>query len=487
VDSKLRLEAVRVAYSDQPTWIIDGLNLQAQAGKCIGIEGRNGGGKSTLAHAIVGVIPYITPGRVQGHTWINSQDLFLKNLQTRLGAVSYSFQDTESQILFGTVAEILGMRESGTDRKLLKTAIDDLHIEYLLDRTPDELSGGEAQRVALVTALRRSPDLIIYDEASSALDPQARFDFKLLVEHLKQSGHILLLLGQQYDILNPYCDVVLALQDGKLSENSTRNLILPQKAVEFWQTMKSILPTDAVLAPELKLQGIEFKRRSNNFMVGPLTLSFSPGETVALLGPNGSGKTTLFLLLLGALKPNSGLFILAGRRYKSASSSPWLSTVTMTAQSPLEQIITGTIGEELSSVAPTQNESTDPALRAEILKHFPYLDFNKDPLQLSHGQQRMLTMLTSFLSEHSILLIDEPEQGLDISSLQYIKAWMQINNRQKSKTVLFSTHDLKFAAEVANRCLLIVDGKNVAEISTRNPEELEQWYFAQIKSQKNEH
>lgn len=472
----LHLEDLRVAYGNRPTPIINGLNFRADSGHCIGIEGNNGSGKSTLAHAIVGLIPHITPGRVEGHAWIDSKDLFDYDLSKRLGFVGYSFQDTESQILFGTVGDVLGLQERDTDHTLLEIAIADLGIEHLVDRTPDELSGGEAQRVALVTALRRNPKLIIYDEASSALDPQARRDFKHLVDDLKQREHVLVLLGQQRHILGPYCDEVLSLQNGKLTEAPIDTNIKPEQADEFWSEFSS----DSIEVPEVRLEEIQFARgKKKRFVLGPLNLTLRPGETVALVGPNGSGKTTLFLLLLGALKPRSGFFELAGRKYKDAVANPWPKTVTMVSQSPLEQIIAGTVAQELG-LSPSVSESN--AFARELLKHFPYLGMDRDPLELSHGQQRMLSMLASFLSRHPILILDEPEQGLDARSLTYVKRWLETNARAKSKTVLFSTHDLAFAAGMASRCLLMSAGQIVGEIATKDPEELERWYFSHLKT-----
>lgn len=479
----LHLEDLRVAYSDQSSWIIDHLELALQSRRCIGIEGNNGAGKSTLAHAIVGLIPDITPGRVEGHAWMDSTDLFSCDLPTRLGLVGYSFQDTESQILFGTVGDVLGLTENETSQELMALAICDLRIEHLLQRTPDELSGGESQRVALATAIRRGPRLIIYDEASSALDPHARRNFKLFADHLKQREHSLMLLGQRREILGPYCDAVLSLQGGKLVDALTGAYAESSHIKEFWLAASEML-TDSIEAPELQLKKIKFARSGEGgFVLGPVDVSFNPGETVAIVGPNGSGKTTLFLLLLGALKPRSGVFELARRKYKAAKPNPWPKTVTMVSQSPLEQIVSGTVGLELGLTSPLDGESRH--LAKEILEHFPYLRFDRDPLELSHGQQRMLGMLACFLSRHPILIIDEPEQALDATSLQYVQSWLEINARERSKTVIFSTHDLAFAAKMASRCLLMTGGQIVAEIATKDPVELERWYFSHTKENRD--
>ncbi len=476
----LDLDAIWVAYGLSEEWVLRGLSLRSDRGECVGIVGSNGSGKSTLAHAIIGVLPHITPGQVRGKAYLDGKDLFLESLDKRLERVGYSFQDVESQILFGRVADVLGMKEIGSDKVLLKRAIEDLGVEHLLGRRPEELSGGEAQRVALITALRRGPGLVLYDEATSALDPPARRAFGKLIRHLQNEGRTVILLGQRSEMLTPYCSRLLTLRDGRLHEESGSDPVhcrSRELAKAFWDTLMKHMTWPKVLFSELKLKGVKFIHKRTGFMLGPIDFSISSGETIAILGPNGSGKTTLFLLLIGALRPLSGGFALGSQEYPSTRMSPWPETITMVLQSPLAQIIGATVEDELKAAVSPTIPLDDRQIRNLLLDHFPYLEFSKDPLQLSYGQQRMLTLISVLLSDHPVLIIEEPEQGLDKASLEYVKTWFQINRRQRARTVLFSTHDLKLATELADRCLLLVDGKVVGQISTSDPSELEEWYF----------
>lgn len=478
---QLTVDDFWVGYGQDEDWIINGLDLNVSGGECIGIVGNNGSGKSTLAHALIGVIPYVTSGRTKGRVNLNGMDVLSQDIKTRLEYMGYSFQDVESQILFGSVADIIGINERTSDKNLLKKAINYLGIEHLLKRMPDELSGGEAQRVALVTALRCGPKLVLYDEATSALDPGTKLAFGSLVQYLKRLSKSIILMGQRSEMLLPYCDRLVTLHKGHLyvSDNSTiRFQILKDNAENFWDLMNRKISKDYPSPPKLNMKGVSFiRKKDTGFSFGPIDISVSPGDTVAILGPNGSGKTTLFLLLSGMLKALSGSYILDEKYYTSTKKAPWPQLVTMVTQSPLNQIIGSSIGEELNAITSPLIFGKDLQMKEILHAHFPYLELEKDPLQLSYGQQRMLIILCTLLSNQSILLIDEPEQGLDNVSLNYIKTWFRMNRESRKKTVLFSTHDLKLAAEIADRCILISNGKLRAEIRTRSPEELENWYF----------
>ncbi len=478
---RLKLDALSATYASSATWIIDGLDLISESGAAIGIIGDNGSGKSTLAHAIVGIIPYLIPGRVRGKVDLDGMDLLDMDLQARLGLVGYTFQDVESQILFGTVRDILGFSESELPHGLLRHAMNVLGIGHLLARSPGELSGGEAQRIALLTALRRRPSVLLYDEATSALDPQARRDFHRLVDCLLEHELIVILLGQREAILAPYCEKIISVQNRRLAAGGeTDPSNIPEPGV-LWEEMAIVLPINATFAPQIELSAVTVKRSGNrSFVLGPVDLTIAPGEIVALLGPNGSGKTTLFLSLLGAIRALAGEFTLNDTMYSVRKWRAMPPPIAVVTQSPLSQIIGATLLEEFFIGLSLDKESQADDLQGALRRHFPFLDFNLDPLQLSFGQQRLVTILTCLLGPRPIVLVDEPEQGLDSTTLEYVKTWMKRNHRTRQKTILFSTHEIPLAAELADRCILLNRGRIIAETTISDPVFLDEWYFRNI-------
>jgi ABC-type multidrug transport system ATPase subunit len=151
----------------------------------------------------------------------------------------------------------------------------------------------------------------------------------------------------------------------------------------------------------------------------------------------------------------------------------------MVTQSPTAQIVGGTVSEEVTSSLSYLNGgllSVWDAIQAE----FPYLRNDLDPLELSYGQQRMLGMLMALMGKHTILLIDEPEQGLDDLAVQYVIHWLISNRKKREKTVVFSTHDFAFATQCADRVILMNEGIILGETVSNDPGELEEWYFENI-------
>lgn len=490
IHSLLNINNYYVSYgNNKEDWILKDVTLNFSGGECIGIIGNNGSGKSTFAHALLGIIPHITPGQVKGNVFLNNTNIIPLKITERLKYIGYSFQDVESQILFGTVADIIGINEKISDNNLISKAIEYLEISHLIKRTPEELSGGERQRIALITALRVGPKLILYDEATTALDPQARIIFKQLVNYLKKENKIVVLIGQRYEMLSPYCDKFFILQNGSLNLLNSANIKLQYSiayAENFWDSVNEDSKEKQYLNSDLCLREISFKRKKTGFNFGPLDIDIAPGETIALVGPNGSGKTTFLLLLSGLLKASFGYYILNRKQYKLSKRKNLLQKTVMVTQSPFSQIIGTSIQEELSYSEGTLKIIEDPIKREQLLSHFPYLEFQKDPLQLSYGQQRMLTLLCALLSNTPILLIDEPEQGLDDMSLNYIKTWLLKNRNMRKKTVIFSTHDLELAASIANRCFLLLEGKLKSQIVANiKKEKLEKWYFGHTGIFKN--
>ena len=479
----IRINDLWASYQpdNETDWIIKDVNLDLKGCECAGIVGNNGSGKSTLAHALLGIIPHLTPGRVKGQAYFNDRNILSEHIASMLQHIGYSFQDVESQILFGTVADIIGINETNSDKSLINKAVDVFKIQHLLTRTPEQLSGGESQKVALITALRLGPELILYDEATSALDPQARIVFKELTNYLKGTNRSVILLGQRSKILLPYCDKMFSLKDGRIdSYNPCNGSEIKKNIDDFLSLINEELINVQPLKSELNIKNVYFRRKkTSGFKLGPIDIEIMPGETTAIVGPNGSGKTTFFYLISGLLKASDGFYYIAeGKPYKFSRQKYLAQNTFMATQSPLSQIIGTTIKEELSYASEFIADS--PEKIDILLSHFPFLDLHRDPLQLSYGQQRLLTMICALLSSRPILLIDEPEQGLDEIALSYIKAGFMRNRQLRKKTVFFATHDLEFAASASDRCILFADGKIKSTIKTNELKNIENWYFENV-------
>lgn len=467
----LEILDLSVRYRDDEPWVFEDLDCIFRRGRSYGILGGNGSGKSTLAAAILGIIPYLIPGEVQGDIICDGKRLRGCDLSERLSNIGYAFQDYESQVVFGDVSHHIGLREAAGDKEIVRRAIDILNLEPLLDRATEELSRGQMQRVVLAGTLRRDPDVIIYDEAVSSLDVRGRKQFGKLTDLLTDQGKCVCLLGQRSDILEPYTDEVFRLQppSAVVGATHTGNGHRSSTVEASVQEVLSAVRRPEHLRYGLNLEKVRFTR--DNFELGPLSAEIEPGEVVAVLGPNGSGKSTLFSLIAGINRPSLGEIRL-GAPNEEVVSGP--NTVSLMPEYPNSHIIGATVSEELELASGSHNIVDWESL---VAKYFPFLKYDQDPLTLSFGQQRLLTMFVLWITGRPIALVEEPELGLDEHHLEWVLAWLRHMKEEDEQTVLISTHDMKLAADVADQALLLDSGKLVARESMNNIASVERWYL----------
>lgn len=456
-------ERLRVAFPADGTVPVVDATFQLPAGQVLALCGANGSGKTTLARAIVGLIPDLIPGTVEGRLAWQGEPL-PADLGKRLGLVGYTFQDVDSQILFGTVADVLGLNERGGGGPAISEAISHFGIAPLLPAMPDRLSGGQKQVVALISALRRDPPILIFDEAVAALDPLARRRFAAWLGKLRADAKAVILIGQNPDRLVSMSDVSRWLEGGRTLPLGDRGA---EPAVDdFWDNLTRCLGWGRpvrVVAEELVL-----RRRSSGFVVGPLDLALDFGEVIALVGPNGCGKSTLLAHLAGQLAARSGQTVL----HLPDGGIPRRALTPLVKQMPYTQIIGSTVDEELGLHANSEAASA-------VYENFPFLRPDLDPLMLSFGQQRMLRFLAAVLSRPNLMVIDEPEQGLDATNLKHLLTFLTIARAGRKLSVALATHDLALAALVADRVLFMAEGRIIAETSTAKATDLEEWYLKQ--------
>jgi len=468
-------------FPDAENCILCGADIILAPGKCVALIGANGSGKSTLAKTLLGVIPELIPATITGTIQFGDKCLLSTSLSYSLDLLGYTFQDIESQILFGTVEEVLGLDNQGAPATTLLKATKILKVEKLLKRMPDTLSGGEAQKVALLTALRRDPSTIIFDEAVAALDPMAKKHFSGLVKMLTEEGKSVLLLGQNADQFKKVADETLVLDNGRV--NLFSFLEKPSKSLEileFWEQVVKLKNKQPLSIDEISIKKINVQRRGETeFILGPLNFSFHRGECVALVGPNGGGKSTLLSWLAGDLKATSGEFEIDGQKISTRKNIRDIIKTGFVRQNPGRHLIGYDIGEELESSLPN-DKMLQNAFFKNLTDHFPFLQIESDPLSLSFGQQRMLTFIREILPLSELLLFDEPEQGIDVSNLQYFKNFVSLNRDKHISIIIFSTHDLALAAELSDRVIMIDKGKILGEVERLSCDQLESWYFGML-------
>ena len=220
------LEDVSFEY-EKSRKILDHISFTAHEHDSIGLVGANGVGKSTLLKLLVGLnLNYSGSIRVEE---IPVEKDTLPKIRERIG---YVFQDSDNQLFMPTVYEDIafaprnyGLSESEVQRRVLQ-ALDAVHITSLKDKPIYKLSGGEKKLVSIATILSMTPDIILMDEPSIALDPKNR---RNLIHILNQFDHLKIIASHDLDLILDTCNRTILLSNGRIAADGDTSAILTDR------------------------------------------------------------------------------------------------------------------------------------------------------------------------------------------------------------------------------------------------------------------
>ena len=419
------------------------VDLSVPPGSFVLVGGPSGGGKTTLAHALMGLIPQTVPAEVTGHVSVAGLDPrqhSVARLATRVGLV---FQNPASQLFNGTVAEEIafGPRnlrlgpEEAADR--VAYALEAVGCAHLRHRTVRHLSGGEQQRVAIAAVLAMRPSVLILDEPAANLDTEG---VRLLVETLvrlqRQSSRekpvTLMVIEHRLAPFLPHADRLVWLAEGQVIADGPPAATLARLQPAPAPHLPPPAPSDA---PLVTLQGITAGYNGRP-VLRDCSFTLHQGDFAALAGPNGAGKTTLARVLAGVLRPRRGRVVWhASRRSRR---------VGLLQQNPLHQLVCDTVAEEIRFSVGNRGTVGDGKIDAEVdavLAQTDLLALRDRPIQtLSAGQQQRAALAATLSVQPALLILDEPTVGQDRRHLIQVMDFVAELN-QAGQTVLLITHD----------------------------------------------
>ena len=497
----LLLDGVTYTYPDAGAPSLRAVTLAVDPGEFVVLAGGSGSGKSTLLRAASGLVPHFHGGAFGGRLVCGGLDT-REHGPAELAAVAGTlFQDPETQVVMGSVRSELafplenrGWSGAAVARGVEESALA-LGIAHLLDRSTRELSGGELQRVALGAALAGRPRLLLLDEPTSQLDPVAGDELLGVLRRVNEEwGTAVLLAEHRLERCLPAADRVVALHEGAVAFDGPPEAFaawappelqppvtrlcalagLPDRPATVKAARRALArqggsdpraatrhaPRPAVDRGAGEPQGGSDPARGQTPVVavrkawyeikdGPAILrgvdvSLAAGETVALMGRNGAGKSTLLRLLAGLAEPTRGRVTRAGR-------------VALLLQNPGDYFLHDRIGDDV------------PGAGALADRH---------PRDVSGGErQRLALELVLATGEPPVAVcLDEPTRGMDRGHGARLAARLR-ELAGRGVAVLVATHDAEFAAQWADRTILLGDGRPVADAPTA--EVLGGgWYFA---------
>lgn len=486
------------------------LSLRIAEGAFVLVTGTSGAGKSTLLRALSGLVPHFSGGRVSGQIRVNGHDPLVEGPRALSRVAGTVFQNPEAQAVLERVeAEIaFGLENAAVPLAEMRERVEEvlalLDLRALRDRRLSTLSGGERQRVAIATALALRPQVLVLDEPTSQLDPEAAADLLEALARLNRQLDLTVVLAEhRLERVLPYANRVVALADGELvAEGPVPEVLdripqLPPVATLGrslgWETLPQTLAQARRLlardghsnvpgpngsagrrpngsgagnghspAPLLHVHDLDFAYGQTPILRG-VSFEVHPGEVVALMGANGSGKTTLLKTIVGLLPAGRGEVWLNGRLTAGRDVAEIAQEVAYLPQTPDDLLFADTVREELAITLRNHGRSPDAAQIDPLLARLGLSTLaGHYPRDLSVGQRQRVALGAVMVTHPSLLLLDEPTRGLDYAAKQELVAlWRQW--RAEGMGLLLVTHDVELVARVADRVLFLEEGSLVQE------------------------
>ena len=418
------VENLRFAYAAGKP-VLDGVSLELEEGERIALLGPSGSGKSTLIRALAGLVPHFHGGVFAGRVVVAGRDTRESRPADLAGAVALVFQEPEDQVVMSRVANevAFGLENTGVPPEEIWPRVEEalalVGAAELAGRFAGELSGGELQRVALASALALRPRLLLLDEPSSQLDPEAADAFFDVVDGLDCA----VVVSEQRPA-RPLArvDRVMFLDQGRVLLDAPRD-----EALEWLAANRPLyLPHESETVCSVAAVRFSYGPR---LVLDRVSLEVRRGEVVALAGPNGAGKTTLALLACGLLEPEAGEVVHGRAAYL--------------AQDPGRHVVTERVLDEVALGAPV--EASRRALADVGLAGFE----DRHPRDLSSGERERVALASVLATEPELLVLDEPTRGVDPERKAELARLLRA--QAPSRGTLVVTHDLAFAADVADR------------------------------------
>lgn len=509
MDKYISFNQFTFQYDAQAEATLKDISFDIAKGEKVLILGPSGSGKSTLAQCLNGIIPNIHKGQAQGQVRIDGQDIFKQSIYDKSQLVSTVLQDPDGQFIGLTVAEDLAfaLENDCADQSEMKDKValwaERLDLTSLLNHRPQDLSGGQKQRVSLAGVLIDESPILLFDEPLANLDPKSGQETIDLIDKIhKEVGATTIIIEHRLeDVLYRPVDRILLVNEGELLFNGSpdellsstlllengireplyvtvlRQLGFDTRSAQNLSQLDALdlsglaLP-DRVLKDKkdsssdsiLKVEGLSVSYGDNPAIIEDLSFSLKKGERLAIVGKNGAGKSTLAKALCGFV-PSQGKLTYKGQDISQDSIAERSERIGFVLQNPNQMISQTMIFDEVALGLRLRGieEAEVEARVHEVLKTCGLYSFRKWPISaLSFGQKKRVTIASILVLKPEIIILDEPTAGQDYKTYTDIMNFLDSLQKQ-GHTIVMITHDMQFMLEYSDRCLVVVEGKIIAD------------------------
>ena len=446
----IRLKEVSFKYDGAKENVLENINLTVEYGETVLLSGVSGEGKSTLLSIINGVIPFVNSGEFSGSVEIDGKDVTRLKISERSKLIGTVLQNADEQIIYDLVNEEIAF---GCENLNIASEEIDRRIERFttlmqIEKTAKTktLSGGQKQRLITASTLAMEQKIIILDEPLANLDTHTAHILLKALRNLANSGYAVLIVEHRLDVVKNYIDKVMRIENKQLFTSTDIN--------DLNSGIKTIPHADGSLPGEVLIKGekLFFAAGDRNIIDG-LDIEIRAGERIVLLGENGCGKTTLMRMLARLNKPSGGVLSQTITKSKKANSK-WFSKVGYVYQNPTYQLFMPTLLSEISFKAKSEETAR------EMINAFGLSGREqRHPQSLSEGQKRRASIAAVCASEPTVLFLDEPTVGQDYENLCKTVETVNKINKNLGTAIVTVTHDKRCAGALADRVLIMKNGK----------------------------
>ena len=473
--ARLRARGWGWRHAGRKNAALSGVDLDIAPGERVLVLGPSGSGKSTLMGGLAGLLGGAEEGEATGTLTVDG----VAPAQAR-GRVGLLMQDPEAQVVLARVGDdvAFGMENLGVPREEIWPRVADslnaVGLDVPLDHSTTELSGGQKQRLALASILAMGPGLLLLDEPTANLDPSGVAEVRAAVEAVvERTGATMVVVEHRVDVWAPLVDRVIVVADGRIAADGPLREVLEQQG-DALRERGIWLPGDDVAAevgpaPEVAPASSEDApiARVTDLTIGydkaspvrsGIDLTIERGVSTCIVGANGAGKSTFALTLAGLLPPLEGTVEVETADGTAGDPHEWISKqllgrMSMVFQEPEYQFLASTVAEELA-IGPRAVGMTEEEIAPLVEEHLEALGLTKlaraNPMTLSGGEKRRLSVATALISAPELLILDEPTFGQDrgtwLGLVRLLRAALE-----RGVTLVSITHDPAFVAAMGQR------------------------------------
>ncbi|GES46688.1 ABC transporter ATP-binding protein [Rhizobium dioscoreae] len=488
----LKIEATSYPPGEPPkrVTIVDGVSFDLQKGKVLGLIGESGAGKSTIG---LSALAYGRGGAeiTGGQVLLDGTDILplgKSGIRRIRGArVCYVAQSAAAafnpahrlgdQVIEATVKHGLMTKEEARKRALYLFRVLGLpNPETFGDRYPHQVSGGQLQRAMTAMALCSNPELIVFDEPTTALDVTTQIDVLAAIKHAIEETHTAALyITHDLAVVAQISDDIMVLRHGKTVEYGSVQQIIEEPQQDYTHALVNVRQEIRAEAADqtsalLKIENIS-AQYSNGFRVlHDVSLHVPKGQTLAVVGESGSGKSTLARVITGLLPPSDGRISFDGKPLTPAlkdRSRQELRRIQLiyqmadTAMNP-RQTVRDIIGRPLTFYDGLHGAAKTARVK-ELLDQIEMSNgfIDRYPAELSGGQKQRVAIARALAAKPELILCDEPTSALDPLVAEGILKLLLKLQEESHLSYVFITHDIAIVRAIADSVAVMHRGKLV--------------------------